>query len=267
MRQVPRAFGPRRRTRPLVAQITSAEQPGRLLDERRRQLRETREDLVVAYTKAGIDGSLDLNSADRAFDELAKRAEEDQRAIAAADAAQQALRAALGDDTIERLEQRVGQAEGDHRQSVARHGTLSSEPGDADELRRGCEKLEHELRLVNLEVAELGAKIEDRESRLIVPAELHVAIAGLDEQIGNLARLANAIRIAREELAESAREARQEFAPHLNAALVHNLPRVTRGRYRDATVSDDLRIKVAAPETGQAWTSSSSAGARATRST
>ena len=56
--------------------------------------------------------------------------------------------------------------------------------------------------------------------------------------------------MAREELAAAAREAHQRVAPHLNAALARELPRVTRGRYREAMVGEDLSIRVVAPGSG-----------------
>jgi uncharacterized protein YhaN len=55
------------------------------------------------------------------------------------------------------------------------------------------------------------------------------------------------VRIAREELAAAAGDAHRRVAPYLNAALRRSLPIITRGRYRDAMVADDLSIRVMAP--------------------
>jgi uncharacterized protein YhaN len=58
---------------------------------------------------------------------------------------------------------------------------------------------------------------------------------------------ARAVRIARQEVAAAARDAHRRVAPHLNAALRRSRPVITRGRYRDAMVADDLAIRVIAP--------------------
>jgi uncharacterized protein YhaN len=99
------------------------------------------------------------------------------------------------------------------------------------------------------EIAELSARREERESALGDPADLELQLHAARTEAGELERLRDAARIAREELAEAARTAHRLVAPHLNEALARALPRVTRGRYREAMVGDDLGIRVIAPET------------------
>jgi hypothetical protein len=126
------------------------------------------------------------------------------------------------------------------------HGRLARE--DVDE--RTARELIDERARVAEETADLAARRDEREGALDDPADLELRLHAAREKVAALHRLRDAVRIAREELAASAREAHRRVAPHLNAALARELPRITRGRYREAMVGDDLTIRVVAPETG-----------------
>ncbi len=101
------------------------------------------------------------------------------------------------------------------------------------------------------ELAELRARIEEREAGMDDPAELELQLEQARSERARLERYRDAARMAREELAAAAREAHQRVAPHLNAALARELPRITRGRYHEAMVGDDLSIRVVAPGSGE----------------
>jgi uncharacterized protein YhaN len=96
----------------------------------------------------------------------------------------------------------------------------------------------------------LHAQIEERESRIPRIPELRERFAALEASIERREVVLDAIRVAREALAEAARQAHRNFAPHLQRALSRTLPLFTAGRYSDVTIRDDLTMSVIAPETG-----------------
>ncbi len=234
----------------LDGQLLRAREPQRDLDARVRELAENQAALLAAYTKAGAQAS-DLSSAAAEYEVLAVRAQEDEAALAEAREAEEALRVALSGRTPEQLQAALAAAEARLREHVAQHGELTLEPGERAELECRLAELHARIEANAGRASALAARIEEREAASGEPAALEEHIAILRDRQRRDAQAGQAIRLAREGLAEAAREAHRAFAPHLNAALARDLPRVTGGRYTSATVGDALEIKVVAPETGE----------------
>ena len=234
----------------LEARLIMAREPARDLDKLRREQRSLQEDLSSAYGELGIDAS-DLDRAGHQFKKLARQADADARRVASAEKAEEALAALLAGRTVDELERRRDTLERRHREHVALHGERVSVPGSVDALSADLEGKRQELADLDIEIADRDGRLTDREGRVADPAELRERIAELEKSILDAEGARDAIRIAREQLHEAAREAHQEFVPHLNEALRANLERVTGGRYRDAAVDDELRVSVRVPETGK----------------
>lgn len=233
-----------------LAELENAGKPRRDLDERRRALEDARAALGTAYERVAI-ATRDLDEAANAFAELERRARVDGEAVESARRAQEALRAMLGEGTVGDLERQLEEAERRLREHRARHGELAREPGDSGPLADEVARLDAELKDLDIGIEGLKTQIGERESGLPDPAELRRELGELDHRIARMELERDAIRVAREELAKAARSAHQAFAPHLKEALVRNLPRITDGRYREATIDEQLQIKVVAPETGR----------------
>jgi DNA repair exonuclease SbcCD ATPase subunit len=105
-------------------------------------------------------------------------------------------------------------------------------------------------RELDIEIAQLRAVLEEREAHLADPADLEVRLAETRERRERTELTREAIHIAREALGEAARDTHRRVAPHLNEALRRELPRITRGRYAEGTVDEDLAIRLHAPESG-----------------
>ena len=234
----------------LDGQLLRAREPQRDLDARVRELAEHQAALLAAYTKAGAQAS-DLNSAAAEYEALAVRAQADEAALAEAREAEEALRVALSGRTPEQLQSALTAAEARLREHVAQHGELTLEPAERAELQRRLADLHGRIEANAGQASALAARIEEREAASGDPAALEEHIAILRDRQRRYAQAGHAIRLAREGLTAAAREAHRAFAPHLNAALARDLPRVTGGRYTSATIGDGLEIKVVAPETGE----------------
>ena len=173
------------------------------------------------------------------------QAARDAEALAAADAAQQVLEAALAGRTMASLEAAATKSWQAYEEHAAAYGSLPP-PGEGI----GIDDVRAEARTAGDRVVQLETQIGAREQALPEPAELEEELDACTAGIARIEQAANAVRIARETLTEAATETYKQFAPHLNAALEANLPRITDGRYRSATVDDNLDIHVIAPETG-----------------
>ena len=234
----------------LDGQLLRAREPQRDLDARVREVAEHEAALLAAYTKVGAQAS-DLNSAAAEYEALAVRAQADEAALAQAREAEEALRVALSGRTPEQLQSALTAAEARLREHVAQHGELTLEPAERAELQRRLAELHGRIEANAGQASALAARIEEREAASGDPAALEEHIAILRDRQRRYAQAGQAIRLAREGLTAAAREAHRAFAPHLNAALARDLPRVTGGRYTSAAVGDGLEIKVVAPETGE----------------
>jgi hypothetical protein len=233
----------------LDAQLLRAREPQRDFDARARELAGHEAALLAAYAKAGARAS-DLKDARAEYDALAACAKADEDAFAKAREAEEALRVALAGQTPEQLETALAAAEARLREHVAQHGELATDPRERAELDRRLAELHGRIESAAGESSALAARIEEREAASGDPATLEERIAILCDRQRRFEQAGEAIRLAREGLAEAAREAHRAFVPHLNAALIRDLPRVTGGRYTRATIGDALEINVVAPETG-----------------
>ncbi|MGH2855568.1 MAG: ATP-binding protein, partial [Solirubrobacteraceae bacterium] len=105
-------------------------------------------------------------------------------------------------------------------------------------------------RELDIEIAQLETMIGEREAGLADPADLEVELAEVRGRRERIELERDAVRIAREALSEAAHDTHRRVAPHLNEALRRELPRITRGRYAEGAVGEDLAIKLYAPESG-----------------
>jgi hypothetical protein len=105
-------------------------------------------------------------------------------------------------------------------------------------------------RELDIEIAQLRAILDERETNLADPAELEVELAAVRARRERIELERDAVRIARDALREAAHDTHRRVAPHLNEALRRELPRITRGRYAEGAVDEDLAIKLYAPESG-----------------
>ncbi len=105
-------------------------------------------------------------------------------------------------------------------------------------------------RELDIEIAELRAILDERETNLADPSDLEVELAEVSARRARVELERDAVRIAREALRDAAQDTHRRVAPHLNEALRRELPRITRGRYTEGAVDEDLAIKLYAPESG-----------------
>ena len=210
-----------------------------------RRLRDATAELRRLVGRAGIEED-DLEVALNTFDalvaaETTRREEAEQRADAAG-----RLEQLLDGRSVEELAAAAEQAAAELAAHEAAHGHRT---GGRVEGAARTEALATRERLIG-ELAALRARIDERESRMEDPADLELQLEAARTELGRLHTRRDAARMALDELAAAASEAHRRVAPHLNAALARTLPRLTRDRYREAMVGDDLSIRVVAPETG-----------------
>jgi DNA repair exonuclease SbcCD ATPase subunit len=204
------------------------------------------QDLRRLLARAGIEHD-DLAVALETFDgavaaEVTRREEAESRADAAG-----RLEQLLEGRSLEELAATAAQTRAAYEDHVSEHGERpGGEPGRA----AGEAALAVREQVVE-SLAGLRARVEEREASMEAPAELELHLEQASSERARLKRYRDAARLARDELAAAAREAHQRVAPHLNAALARELPRVTRGRYREAMVADDLAIRVVVPGSGK----------------
>lgn len=218
-------------------------------DTRRRaeqELAESEADLRRLLARAGIDDD-DLALALRSFEALVTADATRREEAKERDDAAGRLEELLDGRTMEDVAAAVEAARRDLATHVAAHGQRTDAPVAgttiADDAARRDELI--------AELADLKARIHERESGMDYPADLELQLDEARDELARTERQRDAARMAREELDEAAREAHSRVAPHLNAALARTLPGITRGRYRDAMVGDDLSIRVVVPGVGK----------------
>ena len=232
------------------AELAAVREPLAELDGRRRERDALRSRLLGELAALGI-AVADRDAAALAFERAVAASHTDQRAIAAADAAAQALAAALAGESAAAFTARVEQARAALADDLARHGRLvDANPGAADTLKGRLALERAAADKARDRAIELRSRLAQAEQGLAVPAELEEQLAAAGERIARIEQAKDAIRIARDELRAAAEETYREFAPQLNARLAETLPRITRGRYREALVDAELNVTVVAPETG-----------------
>lgn len=232
----------------LDAELLRAREPQRDLETRRQELTQREAALLAAYAQAGASAP-GLKEAETTYEALAARAQGDEDLLAEGRQAEEALRVALAGQTPQQLNTALADATTRLREHIAQHGELTTGPGNRSDLDRRLAELHQQIEADGNRAAALAARIDEREAAASVLTTLEERIAHRRDRQRRFQQAADAIRLAREGLAEAARQAHRAFAPHLNAALQRDLPRVTGGRYTRATVGDDLEIKVIAPET------------------
>lgn len=212
-------------------------------DELERQLR-------GRYAGLGIEAD-DLAAARDTLEALLGRVADVEATNRHADAAAQALTSVLGASTQQDLDVQAAEAERVHAEHVARYGTVATTTGDAARLKREVSELTEEATDTHDRVTELQTRIGDLEDALGSPAELEERLAELDAQIARLEQAKEAVRIARDVLRSAADDLNREFQPYLRETLQRNLPRITGGRYSDASVDGELQVQVVVPAVGR----------------
>jgi uncharacterized protein YhaN len=137
-----------------------------------------------------------------------------------------------------------------YRQAGLDSDDLAAAAAAFAERARAAQQSEERLRQIDIQIAQGQTVIEQREMDLSDPAELEVELADVHARREQIELTRDAIRIARETLREAAQATHRRVAPHLNEALQRELPRITRGRYAEGAVDEDLAIKLYAPESG-----------------
>jgi len=232
------------------AQLNTIRQPSRDLETRRRELDDLRRQLAERYARLGIDAT-DLDAAQGAFEQLLQEDKCALEKFSEARTAAQALKALLGNERLESLQRRASEASARREDHVREHGELPTDTSDRHQLEEQEARFGRQILDLELLAESLRTRIKEREDGGVDVAPIEEEIADTERRIARIELARDAIRIARDVLREAARETHRKFAPHLNAALERNLPRITDGRYRKAVVGEDLQIQVEAPEHGK----------------
>jgi DNA repair exonuclease SbcCD ATPase subunit len=214
-------------------------------DERREALLELHE--ALADLEISTE---DLAEARRDLDRRIAASKKAVKQLAEVSGAREALRALLGERTLDDLQADVARAQEQLDAHMARHPDAQDVDGELTELRDRLAGVDERLNEALRSATWLKAQIQERETRLPNVPELRERLAMLEARIDERQVWLEAIRIAREALSEAARQAHRNFAPHLQRALTRTLPLFTAGRYSDVTIGDDLTMAVVAPETG-----------------
>lgn len=234
----------------LNADLASARRPIEEHARKRQDEAELIQRLQAQYAGLEID-STDLTRAAADLQERIDQSARIEHQRTRADAAADALRGLLNNQTVESLSVQTQQAIDAYNAHVQEHGVCdeTQESREALLLHRG--NLIRDVQRLERKEAELETLIMTQEAALPDVPALKERLALLQERIGMTERVAGAVGLAREALEEAARETHKKFAPHLNAALQRHLPRITDGRYVNAVVDEDLQIRVQTPETGK----------------
>jgi hypothetical protein len=225
--------------------------PSRRLDELKEERNDPAGELRELYRKVGLNAD-DLAAAAAAFGEQAKNTQLDEERTKRSDQASAALGELLDGGTEAELVRELEMARDRLHQHEQAHGQLmldgptvkpaSSEPAGA--------VIDVELKQKDIEIAELQTVVEQREANLSNPADLEVELAQVHAHREQVELKRDAIHVARDALRKAALDTHRRVAPRLNEALRRELPRITRGRYKEATVDEDLAVKLYAPESG-----------------
>jgi hypothetical protein len=209
-------------------------------------------ELSGLYRQAGLDADKSRTVGDE-FAACAQRAQHDEGRIMRAEQASAALHELLDGRTMEELGQELGAAERALTEHERLHGEQPPGEASANEGEDGHElaRAKSELTKCEIEVAELNTVVKEREGALLAPADLDVELVQVQARRERLELIRDAVRTARTALQKAAQETHRRVAPFLNDALQRELPRITRGRYTDGTIDEDLAIRLYAPESGR----------------
>jgi hypothetical protein len=205
-------------------------------------------ELSELYRQAGLDPQ-DAGAVGSSFAAEANNAQRDEERITHAEHANAALRELLDGQTAEELRLELRAAETALSEHESLHGhrfqndTNAHEIGKPDLARAKSALTEREI-----EVAELQTVVKEREAGLVAPGDIEVELAQVETRRARLELIRDAVRTARTTLQAAAQDTHRRVAPFLIEALRRELPRITRGRYADGTVDEDLAIRLYTPE-------------------
>lgn len=227
------------------AELIQARQPQRDLDLARRQLDDATAAMRQSFTRVGVREP-DPDEAKKELSELlARRAKEQAEAVSTGQA-RTGLAGVLQGSTLRDLHREDDSARANLKRHEEGHGYF-----DADDDEAALESARSIEQQASRHATELETVLREREEEVEQPAVLAEQLEEARARAGSLEQARDAVVIARAVLKEQAEEMHRAFAPHLNEALESDLPRLTGGRYRRATVGTDLSVLVEAPETGQ----------------
>lgn len=219
-------------------------EPEQLARQAALNLQDAESALRSLLRQAGVDGQ-DLDAGIDAFQQLAAADREEQVRVFERLGAAERLDELLAGRTLVELAQEVANAEAALQADLQLHGPLPEVEVHTEASQRRIDA----RALLDNEIAEIRARRQEREAKVGDPGDLELQLAGARDELDRLKLTAEAVRVARDGLADAARAVHKLVAPHLNAALERSLPRITRGRYREVKVADDLSVRVVVPVT------------------
>jgi DNA repair exonuclease SbcCD ATPase subunit len=208
-------------------------------------------ELSELYLQAGLNPQ-DTKAISSSFAAQANTAQRDEERIMHAEQANAALQELLDGQTTEELRRELQAAE----TALAEHESIHGQRSEGDTTAHGIRepdlaRAKSALTDREIEVAELQTVVKEREAGLVAPGDLEVELAQVEARRGRLELIRDAVRTARTTLQAAAQDTHRRVAPFLNEALRRELPCITRGRYTDGTVDEDLAIRLYTPESGR----------------
>lgn len=100
-------------------------------------------------------------------------------------------------------------------------------------------------------LAELDAKIQEREGSVRAPQEIDEELIQSQETSDHLKRRWNALTRAKTLLEEASKEIFASLSPQVNNEFEAFFGRLTQQRYREGLVHQEMKVMVRAPETGE----------------
>jgi hypothetical protein len=225
--------------------------PARRLAEVKVERTSPAAELSELYRRAGLDPQ-DANAVSGSFEAQANTAQRDEERIIYAEQANAALQELLDGQSAEELRRELRAAETALAEHESTHGQHSQPDTNAHEVGEpDLAQAKSALSDREIEVAELQTIVKEREAGLVAPGDLEVELAQVETRRARLELIRDAVRTARTTLQAAAQDTHRRVAPFLNEALRRELPRITRGRYADGTVDEDLAIRLYTPESGR----------------
>jgi uncharacterized protein YhaN len=234
------------------AAVRELTEPQRDLEALSEQRSRPETELRELYAAAGIDEQ-DLVIAAETFSHRATHVTEDEMTARESADASAALAEMLAGSTLESLTAELERARTRLTEHETRYAALNTDglPQDRAELARRVKDVRDHLHKQDLELTRIATMVRQGEQGLLDVADLEAEQQAVRARLERLERTRDAVRIAREGLNQAAHTTHRRVAPHLNDALKQRLPGITRGRYRDGAVDEDLSIKLYSPESGR----------------
>ncbi len=234
------------------AAVRELTEPQRALQAVQEQQSRPEQELRELYASAGIHQQ-DLAIAGETFAHRATHVAEDEAAARDSADASAALSELLAGSTLGALTAELEHARERLTDHDVKHGTADTKGPleDAAELAQALKDTRNRLHEQDLELTKTGTMVLQNEQALLDVADLEAEQQAVQARMERLQRTRDAVRIAREALTQAAQSTHRRVAPHLNDALKQQLPSITRGRYRDGAVDEDLSIKLYSPESGR----------------